>query len=50
VLLARPATLSAEQIGAFRAIFFGTDGFPVGNARPVQPRNDRTVRTDTGGY
>jgi carbonic anhydrase len=50
VLLARPATLSAEQIGAFRAIFFGTDGFPVGNARPVQPRNGRTVRTDTGGY
>lgn len=48
VLLARPATLSPEQIEAFRAIFFGTDGFPVGNARPVQPRNGRTVRTDVG--
>lgn len=49
VLLARPATLSAEQIGDFRAIFFGTPGFPVGNARPLQPRNGRTVRTDAGG-
>lgn len=49
MLLAEPVTLSPEQIGAFRAIFYGTEGFPVGNARPLQPRNGRTVRTDAGG-
>lgn len=47
-LLAEPVTLSTEQIGAFRALFFGTEGFPAGNARPLQPRNGRIVRTDAG--
>lgn len=49
ILLAEPVSLSAGQIGAFRALFFGTESFPVGNARPLQPRNGRTVRTDAGG-
>lgn len=49
VLLAAPVALSAEQIGAFRALFSGTEDFPAGNARPLQPRHDRTVSTDAGG-
>jgi len=50
VLLAEPIELSAEQIAAFQELFLGTERFPVGNARPVQPRNGREVATDvTGG-
>ena len=48
VLLAEPIELSAEQIATFRALFFGTERFPVGNARPLQPRNGREVTTDAG--
>lgn len=49
LLLAEPVEMSQAQIEAFQEIFFGTDRFPVGNARPVQPRNDREVVTDAGG-
>lgn len=45
VVLERPLGVSSEQISAFQALF------PAGNAREVQPLNDRTVVTDaqTGG-
>lgn len=46
VVLAEPVEMSPEQIEIFRAIFYGNDEFPVGNARPPQPRNDRRVVTD----
>ena len=36
-LVAMPATMSADQVGAF---------LYEGNARPVQPINDRTIRLD----
>jgi carbonic anhydrase len=49
VLLAEPVEMSDGQIDDFQAIFLGNDRFPVGNARPVQPRNDREVVTDAGG-
>jgi carbonic anhydrase len=49
VLLAEPVEMSAGQIETFRKIFFGTDRFPVGNARPVQPSHGREVATDSGG-
>lgn len=48
VLLAEPVEMSARQIEAFQSLFLGTDRFPVGNARPVQPRNGREVTTDVG--
>lgn len=48
VLLAEPVEMSAQQIEAFQGLFLGTDRFPVGNARPVQPRNGREVTTDVG--
>jgi carbonic anhydrase len=35
-------SMSADQIQRFRALFSGPE-FPEGNARPVQPRNGRTV-------
>jgi carbonic anhydrase len=47
VLLADSVEMSPEQIGVFQAIFLGNEEFPVGNARPLQPRNDRRVVTDT---
>lgn len=46
VLLAEPIELSAEQIATFQELFLGTDRFPAGNARPLQPRNDREITTD----
>lgn len=49
VLLAQPVEMSAAQIGAFRELFVGNERFPVGNARPLQPRNGREVVTDAGG-
>jgi len=49
VLLAEPIELSAEQIAAFQELFLGTERFPVGNARPIQPRNGREVATDVSG-
>jgi hypothetical protein len=49
VLLAEPVEMSAQQIAAFQDLFLGTDRFPVGNARPVQPSNGRQVTTDAGG-
>lgn len=49
VLLAEPVEMSAAQIATFQELFFGNDRFPVGNARPLQPRNDREVVTDAGG-
>lgn len=49
VLLAEPVEMSAAQIAAFQELFLGNDRFPVGNARPLQPRNGREVATDAGG-
>ncbi len=46
IVLAQPVEMSREQIERFRSVFFGTERFPVGNARPVQPLGDRTVTTD----
>lgn len=46
VLLAEPIELSAEQIATFQELFLGTERFPVGNARPLQPGNDREITTD----
>ena len=46
VLLAEPIELSAEQIATFQELFLGTERFPAGNARPLQPRNDRQISTD----
>ncbi len=46
VVLARPVEMSRQQIERFRSVFFGTERFPAGNARPVQPLGDRTVVTD----
>jgi len=46
VLLAEPIELSAEQIATFQELFLGTERFPTGNARPLQPRNDRQISTD----
>jgi carbonic anhydrase len=46
VVLAEPIEMSPQQIEAFRALFYGNERFPVGNARPPQPRNDRRVVTD----
>jgi len=46
VLLAEPIELSASQIAAFQKLFLGTDRFPVGNARPLQPRNGRKITTE----
>lgn len=49
VVLAEPVEMSPQQIEQFRALFYGNPKFPVGNARPLQPRNDRRVVTDVGG-
>jgi carbonic anhydrase len=49
VLLAEPVEMSAAQIATFQELFLGNDRFPVGNARPLQPGNDREVVTDAGG-
>jgi len=46
VLLAEPIELSAEQIATFQELFLGTERFPIGNARPLQPRNGREITTD----
>ncbi len=46
IVLARPVEMSRAQIERFRSVFFGTERFPAGNARPVQPLGDRTVVTD----
>lgn len=46
VVLARPVEMSRAQIERFRSVFFGTERFPAGNARPVQPLERRTVVTD----
>lgn len=48
VLLAEPVEMSEAQIATFRELFFGNERFPVGNARPLQPRNGREVETDVG--
>lgn len=50
IVLAEPVEMSPQQIEEFRAIFYGNAEFPVGNARPPQPRNDRRVVTDVGGH
>jgi carbonic anhydrase len=49
VLLAEPVEMSAAQIATFQELFLGNGRFPVGNARPLQPRNGREVVTDAGG-
>ncbi|HLE85171.1 MAG TPA: carbonic anhydrase family protein [Thermoanaerobaculia bacterium] len=49
LLLAEPVEMSQAQIADFQGIFLGTDRFPVGNARPIQPLNDREVVTDASG-
>ena len=46
VLLAEPIELSAEQIATFQELFLGNERFPAGNARPLQPHNDREITTD----
>lgn len=45
-VLAGPITMTPEQIGKLRKIFFGNEEFPNGNRRPVQPLEGRTVLTD----
>ena len=50
VVLAEPVEMSQQQIEKFRTIFYGNEKFPVGNARPLQPRNGRRVVTDAGGH
>ena len=48
-VLNEAVTVSREQVVAFRKLeFLHHDGHFVGNARPVQPLNDRLIRTDTG--
>ncbi len=44
-VMAEPLTLSAEQIEAIHELFSG-EHFPDGNRRPVQPLNDRAVKTE----
>jgi carbonic anhydrase len=46
VVFATIVEMSPQQIAKFRAIFFGNEKFPVGNARPPQPQNGRRVVTD----
>jgi len=48
VVLAEPVEMSPAQIEKFRSVFFGTERYPAGNARPVQPLEHRTVLTDVG--
>jgi carbonic anhydrase len=43
-VLATPLSVSARQIGQFRALF------PEGNAREVQPLNGRIIATDVAGF
>lgn len=45
IVLAKPITLSANQIVEFQKIYSGPQ-FPDGNRRPVQPLNGRVVVTD----
>lgn len=46
VVLAEPVEMSPQQIAKFQTLFYGNARFPVGNARPPQPRNNRRVVTD----
>jgi carbonic anhydrase len=46
-VLKRPIEISAGQVEQFGAIFFEPANFPEGNARPVQPLNDRVIKRST---
>ena len=43
-VLTRPIKISAGQIDQFGAIFLEPGNFPEGNARPVQPLNERVIK------
>lgn len=44
-ILTTPIAMSLEQIEEFQNVFSG-DHFPNGNARPIQPLNDRGITTN----